>query len=90
MNTRKNRNAGRPAKRKVKNHALIRAAKLAGGVSKLSKILEIPQPSVSDWIYKGINIPAHHVPKIVKATYCKVRPEELRSDIEWDMPKEKK
>lgn len=36
---------------------------------------------ISQWLYEDQKIPAHHVPKIVKATQGIVRAEELRPDV---------
>ena len=79
--------SGRTTKKKITKPALMKAAEIVGGVTILSEIIEVGQGTVSTWLYTKIKIPAHHVPKIVAATQGQVRPEELRPDIMWNMPK---
>lgn len=79
MNLKKKR--GRPAKKMVKNMALKRAVEIVGGVKSLALELGVHPNNVSDWLYRDLQIPAHHVPKIVQATRGAIKAEELRPDI---------
>jgi DNA-binding transcriptional regulator YdaS (Cro superfamily) len=67
--------------RPVTKPALKKAVELAGGVTKLALEIRISKSKISDWLYTDIQIPAHHVHKIVKATGGKVKAEELRPDV---------
>jgi DNA-binding transcriptional regulator YdaS (Cro superfamily) len=85
MNT-KEKTRGRPPTRPVTKSALMEAVKIVGGTTKLCVAVGVSDGKVSNWLYTAEKIPAHHVPKIVLATRGKIRPEELRPDIQWKMP----
>jgi DNA-binding transcriptional regulator YdaS (Cro superfamily) len=72
---------GPKTKRKIKKEGLMRAIEIVGGVTNLSIEIGVNHGNISKWLYTDIQIPAHHVPKIVRATKGKVKPEELRPDI---------
>ena len=75
------KNRGRPPSKKVKNLALKRAVDVVGGTTNLSLDIGVHPNKISQWLYEDQKIPAHHVPKIVKATQGIVRAEELRPDV---------
>ena len=85
MTNSKKKKLGRPPTKPVANRALMKAIKLIGSLHKLAVETGINEKSISKWLYEPIKIPAHHVPKIVKATKGLIRPEALRPDIEWNM-----
>ncbi len=78
--------AGRPTKRKVKKPMLKKAIEIVGGGTNLSLDLGVDHSLVSKWLYGNTKIPAEHVIKIVHITKGKIRPEELRPDIQWELP----
>ena len=80
MATKKNK-VGRPSERPIKKAALMKAIKIAGGVTNLSLDIQVSQSAVSKWLHTDTKIPSHHVPKIVRATKGQVKPEELRPDV---------
>lgn len=75
------RKRGGQTSRKIKKPALAKAIDIVGGVTNLSLDIGVDYTSISKWLYTDMRIPAHHVPKIVKATNGKIRPEELRPDV---------
>ena len=85
MNTKEKR-SGRPPSRPITKPALMKAVKFVGGTTKLCLAIGVSDGKVSNWLYTDEKVPAHHVPKIVVATQGKIRPEELRPDIQWEMP----
>jgi DNA-binding transcriptional regulator YdaS (Cro superfamily) len=86
MDEGKRKKVGRSTTRKITKLALKKAVDIVGGVTNLSLDIQVGHARVSAWLYTDERIPAEHVIKIVRATKGKVRPEELRSDIEWDIP----
>ncbi len=84
-NSKKNK-AGRSTTRKITKPALKKAVDIVGGVTNLALDIEVGHARISAWLYTDERILAEHVIKIVRATNGKVRPEELRPDIEWDIP----
>lgn len=80
MNKGKRKRAGRPPSRSITKPALLKAVKIVGSTN-LALEIGVSNSKISDWLYTDIQIPAHHIPKIVKATKGQVRPEELRPDV---------
>jgi DNA-binding transcriptional regulator YdaS (Cro superfamily) len=72
---------GRPTAKEVKNLALKRAVDFVGGTTNLSLDIGVHPNKISQWLYEEQKIPAHHVPKIVKATQGVVKAHELRPDV---------
>lgn len=87
MRNDKKKTVGRPPSKPVSNRALMKAIKIIGSINNLSLETGISKQSISKWLYDpSIKIPAHQVPKIVIATNGKIRPEELRPDVTWQLP----
>lgn len=64
--------------------ALDRAIEAAGGVAALASRLDVSASLPSMWRSRG-RVPAEHCPAIERATGGRVRCEELRPDIPWDV-----
>ena len=87
MQNNKKKKAGRPPSKPVSNRALMKAINIVGSINAFSLETGISKQSISKWLYDpSLKIPAHQVSKIVIATNGKIRPEELRSDITWQLP----
>ena len=86
MNTSKRKKAGRKTQRKIKKPSLAKAIGIAGSVTKLALNIHVHHSRISVWLYTNERIPAEHVIKIVQFTNGKIRPEELRADINWELP----
>lgn len=66
--------------------ALYRAASLLGGQSSLADLLGYQdRRNVWPWFKTDRKLPAEHCPVIERATGGKVRCEELRPDVAWDV-----
>lgn len=63
--------------------ALRRAAKVAGGVRALSKVLDVSAGAVYQWLLAGNRVPIERCPYIEQATG--VPCEELRPDFPWGL-----
>lgn len=77
---------GRPTKRKIKKPKLKKAIEIVGSTTNLSLKLGIDHSLVSKWLYSDTKIPAEYVIKIIQITSGKIRPDELRPDIKWEIP----
>lgn len=64
--------------------ALERAIEALGGVTALASAIDVAPSLPSMWKSRG-NVPAEHCPAIERATDGKVRCEELRPDVAWDV-----
>jgi len=60
-----------------------------GSQARLSKALEVPAPMLSAWASENPEtrrrVPAERCPEIERATGGKVRCEDLRPDVAWDV-----
>lgn len=56
-----------------------------GAQARLSKAMEIPAPMLSAWATGDRSVPAERCPAIERATGGKVRCEDLRPDVPWDV-----
>ena len=59
---------------------LLKAIRIAGGVSAMAKALGLRQSTVSNWLYRG-QVSAAKCPSIERLTGVKC--ERLRPDVEW-------
>lgn len=66
--------------------ALLRAAEQLGGQAALASALGFSdRRSVWPWFNTDRRVPAEHCPSIERATGGRVRCEELRPDVPWDV-----
>ena len=63
--------------------AIRKAVDLVGGNSKLSKLLSVRPPTVSQWISGVRQVPIERCIQIEDVTKGQVRCEDLRPDINW-------
>ena len=66
------------------NVFIVKAIEKAGGQSALAKKCGVSQPTVNGWI-NGANMDVKYIPAIIKATEGKVRAEDLRPDVDWEV-----
>lgn len=59
-----------------------------GAQARLAKALEIPAPLLSAWAAGERQVPAERCPGIERATGGKVRCEEMRPDVPWEVLRE--
>jgi len=64
--------------------ALQFAVDQMGGQAALASALGVKQQHVWNWLSRG-RVPAEHCPAIERATAGKVRCEELRPDVAWEV-----
>lgn len=69
----------------MSEHPIDVAASLLGGQAALASALGVSRGAVPQWKQEGRSIPAEHCPKVERLTGGKVRCEELRPDIEWEV-----
>lgn len=62
---------------------LDRAIEHMGGATKLASLLQVSVQRLMNWTTRGV--PAERCPDIERATEGKVRCEELRPDVAWDV-----
>jgi DNA-binding transcriptional regulator YdaS (Cro superfamily) len=62
-----------------------RAAEILGSQTALADLLGVTKGAVSQWKDPGRRVPAEYCPLIERATEGKVRCEELRPDVAWDV-----
>ncbi|MGV3727754.1 Cro/CI family transcriptional regulator [Hydrogenophaga sp.] len=56
-----------------------------GAQARLAKALDVPAPLLSQWKTGERRVPAERCPLIERATGGKVRCEDLRPDVAWDV-----
>jgi DNA-binding transcriptional regulator YdaS (Cro superfamily) len=61
--------------------ALHRAVEIAGGQSKLARLIEVSQQNLWWWLHKTKRVPAEYVLPIERATHGAVTRYELRPDL---------
>ena len=64
-------------------NALEQAAEVVGSQTKLAELLGVSKAAVAQWKLPGRRVPLTHCMAIEKATYGKVKCEDLRPDINW-------
>lgn len=67
--------------------ALERAVEICGSQAALAAKLNLRQSHVSMWKARG-NVPAEYCPSIERATDGRVRCEQLRPDVAWEVLRE--
>ncbi len=65
--------------------AIERAAEVLGSQTALADLCGVSKGAVSQWKEPGRRVPAEYCPLIERATDGKVRCEELRPDVAWDV-----
>jgi len=65
-----------------------RAAEILGSQTALAELLGLSKGAVSQWKEPGRRVPAEYCPLIERATQGRVRCEELRPDVAWDVLRE--
>lgn len=65
--------------------AIDRAAEVLGSQTALADLLGVSKGAVSQWKDSGRRVPAEYCPLIERATNGKVRCEDLRPDVAWDV-----
>ena len=63
----------------IKN--LQKAVDIAGGQTRLAKLIGVSQPRLWNWLNRDLVVPAEYVHPICSAVDNKVKPIELRPDI---------
>ena len=66
-------------------HPIDVAAGLLGSQVALASALGVTKAAVNQWKDVGRRVPAEHCPAIERLTKGKVRCEDLRPDVEWDV-----
>lgn len=66
-------------------HPIDAAAEAVGSQNALALLLGVSKGAVSQWKDEGRKVPAEHCPVIERATSGRVRCEDLRPDIAWDV-----
>jgi DNA-binding transcriptional regulator YdaS (Cro superfamily) len=66
-------------------HPVDIAAEVMGSQAALASALGVTRAAVSQWKDEGRKVPPEHCPAIERATGGKVRCEELRPDVAWDV-----
>lgn len=66
--------------------ALQTAVDLAGGQAALASAIGVKQQHVWNWLNRpGAKVPAEYCPAIERATGARVRCEDLRDDVAWEV-----
>lgn len=63
--------------------AILKAASVVGGQTKLAKLLNVTPPAISQWVKGTRPVPAERCLEIERITGGVVRCEELRPDVNW-------
>lgn len=66
-------------------HPIDAAARVVGSQKALADLLGVTRAAVGQWKEEGRRVPAEHCPVIERETGGKVRCEELRPDVAWDV-----
>jgi DNA-binding transcriptional regulator YdaS (Cro superfamily) len=66
-------------------HPIDHAAEILGSQTALAEHLGVSKGAVSQWKDADRRVPAEYCPLIERATEGKVRCEELRPDVAWDV-----
>jgi len=66
-------------------HPIDRAAEILGSQKALADHLGVTRGAVNQWKDPERKVPAEHCPQIERATSGRVRCEELRPDVAWDV-----
>lgn len=61
------------------------AAQIVGGQAALARAIAVSAPTVNQWVSGRRRVPMDRCPKIESLTGGKVRCDELRPDIAWDV-----
>lgn len=69
----------------MEQHPIDRAAAIVGSQKALADSLGVTKAAVGQWKDPGRRVPAEHCPAIERLTEGKVRCEELRADVEWEV-----
>lgn len=69
-------------------HPIDRAAEIVGSQVALASLLGVSKAAVNQWKDAGRKVPAEKCPAIERATGGRVRCEELRPDVPWDVLRE--
>lgn len=64
--------------------ALLKAIEIVGSQQKLAELVGVRQSHIAMWKKRG-NVPAEYCPAIERATGGKVRCEDLRADVAWEV-----
>lgn len=65
--------------------AMERACSAAGSAAKLARLLSVTPAAVHQWKTGDRPVPAERCPDIERVTGGKVRCEDLRPDVRWDV-----
>jgi DNA-binding transcriptional regulator YdaS (Cro superfamily) len=66
-------------------HPVDLAAEVVGSQAALASVLGVTRAAVSQWKDEGRKVPAEHCPVIERATGGRVRCEDLRPDVAWNV-----
>lgn len=69
-------------------NAIRKACEVLGSQTALAKALEVTPAAVNQWVSGARPIPAEQCPAIERATGGKVRCEDLRPDVAWEVLRE--
>jgi len=72
----------------MSKHPVDVAAEIMGSQVALASALGVTKAAVSQWKDEGRRVPAEHCPAIERLTGGKVRCEDLRPDVPWDVLRE--
>lgn len=68
----------------ISNQNPVRAAAdCVGGITSLSKLIDVSVPTVHQWITGVRRVPTERAIRIEEATKGQVKAEELRPDVPW-------
>jgi DNA-binding transcriptional regulator YdaS (Cro superfamily) len=69
-------------------HPLDQAAEIVGSQAALASALGVTKSAVNQWKDEGRRVPAEKCPAIERLTGGRVRCEDLRPDVAWDVLRE--
>lgn len=69
----------------MEQHPIDRAAAIVGSQKALADGLGVTKAAVGQWKDEGRRVPAEHCPQIERMTGGRVRCEELRPDVAWEV-----